>query len=259
MKFWKYCAAGNDFILFDQIPKGFDQVDLSRLCDRKFGIGADGILIVNQLEGDTDFKMIYFNSDGGEVEMCGNGARSCAHWYFDKFQKKTVNFKTFSNARYQAKLIRQDYAEVTMNEFKDFNLIDVSDFYPSNQSLYMNTGVPHTIILLKQDEDIDTIHWMESAAQIRNDKRFKNGTNVNFVKILRDGAVALRTYERGVEGETLACGTGAVAVARFLKDKFSWTEIQLEVAGGVLGVRFEQSNCWLAGPVVNVFQGEIAV
>ncbi|PIP90562.1 MAG: diaminopimelate epimerase [Bdellovibrionales bacterium CG12_big_fil_rev_8_21_14_0_65_38_15] len=257
MKFWKYSGAGNDFILFSEVPHKFEQIDLAKLCDRKFGIGADGLLIVKTNEVSSDFQMIYYNSDGGQVEMCGNGARSCAHWFANEFHQTKIKFLTASNAAYEAEVISEDFIKVTMNELKDVAAIDVADFYPQNESLYLNTGVPHTVILLNQDQDIASTHWMKEAPKFRADKRFEKGCNINFVKVLKEGEVVLRTFERGVEAETLACGTGAVAAARFLNQKYNWNEINIKVAGGILKTEFIADQCWLAGPAKRIFEGDV--
>ncbi len=257
MKFWKYSGAGNDFILFAQLNEKIERIDLAKLCDRKFGIGADGVLFVKKLESDPDFQMIYFNADGGEVEMCGNGARSCAHWFGHQFNKSKMKFLTSSKSKYQAELMKDDSVKVTMNELKDVAAIAVEDFYPTNDSLYLNTGVPHTVIILNQEDDINAQKWMQDAPRLRADKRFEKGCNINFVKVMRDGEIRLRTFERGVEAETLACGTGAVAAARFLNQKYDWKNITIHVAGGVLSAEFIADQCWLAGPAQNVFEGEV--
>lgn len=258
MKFWKYSGAGNDFILFEAKNKSFFPAQLlSKLCDRRFGIGADGVLFIDTDHSENDFSMNYINADGGEVEMCGNGARSCVHWFASQSPKKVVEFSTQSGNRYKGRLPSDDLAEVTMNELSEACIINIKDFYDVEESAYLNTGVPHSIFLLKDEQDINSPEWMAKAPSVRNDSRFKNGCNVNFVKVLSDRVVQIRTFERGVEAETMACGTGTVAAARLLKEKYGWHKILFEALGGKLEVRFEAEDCWLAGPVKQVFTGDL--
>lgn len=258
MEFWKYSGAGNDFILFDgSVRERFPPELLKRLCDRRNGIGADGVLFVSKLGGDLDFAMNYLNADGGEVEMCGNGARACVHWFATTHKKTSVSFETSTKNIYRGNLLASERAEVTMNECFDENIIDVSDFFSVKASCYMNTGVPHAVFILKDDQSLDAQMWMDNAPRVRNDERFERGCNVNFAKVLPDGRISLRTYERGVEGETLACGTGAMAVARFLNKELNQDQFTILVGGGVLKARVEKENWWLEGPIVQVFKGKI--
>tara|TARA_R110000868_G_scaffold313440_1_gene574423 strand:- start:4487 stop:5269 length:783 start_codon:yes stop_codon:yes gene_type:complete len=260
MKFWKYTGAGNDFILFHgEKNVSLETAQIKKLCDRKFGIGADGVLWINCNIKDHDFKMTYFNADGGEVEMCGNGARACVHWYCSSFNKKETTFMTNHGENYQGKLSASDIATVTMNTHKDAGTIKVSDLIEAEESFYINTGVPHSVFMLADKQDINSNDWMKLAPVARADKRFSRGCNINFAKVLAPGSVIVRTYERGVEAETLACGTGAVAVARFLNSKHGWNKIKIKVAGGELEATFDETDCWLAGPIVQVFSGEVDI
>lgn len=259
MEFWKYSGAGNDFVLFDadQSPS-LDSKSITKICDRKFGVGADGVLLVHKISA-NEFRMTYYNADGGEVEMCGNGARACVHWFCTQNNLKCVSFVTATGARYQGNLLASNRAEVTMNELKDESSIDVSDFFNVASSYYVNTGVPHAVYLLADNQQLESAEWIQDAPKVRNDKRFVNGCNVNFVKVIESGKIAMRTYERGVEGETLACGTGAVAAARLLKNLKDWKQIEIQVPGGVLSARFSDHDCWLSGPVLQVFCGKISL
>lgn len=259
MEFWKYSGAGNDFVLFNgELLSLLDGETVKKICNRKFGVGADGVLLVNKVSND-EFSMNYFNADGKEVEMCGNGARACVHWFCGQKNIKSVGFTATSGAHYRGNLLAVDRAEVTMNELKDESSIEVSDFFNVAASYYVNTGVPHAVYLLRDDQDLESDQWMETAPKIRYDARFQNGCNVNFVKILEQGRIAMRTYERGVEGETLACGTGAVAAARLMRKINGWNQIEIQAPGGVLSARFSVDNCWLSGPVVQVFTGKISL
>ncbi len=259
MKFWKYCAAGNDFILLDHRPSNLDLIDIAKLCDRRFGIGADGLLIVDQSTESLDFKMTYFNADGGEVEMCGNGARSCAHWYYLQTKKTQMEFVTNKGSIYQAKYISEGKAEVSMDELSDEEMIKTNDFYPHLESIYMNTGVPHTVVLLNKEDDLEDFRWMADAPNLRADKRFSKGCNINFIQLVNTNEINLRTFERGVEAETLACGTGAVAAARFMNKKLGLKKIKINARGGLLEVNFIDGKCWLAGPVQNTYIGDISL
>ena len=260
MKFWKYSGAGNDFILFHGDGHSLPSTNLiQKLCDRKFGIGADGVLWINTKLDKHDFKMTYFNADGGEVEMCGNGARASVHWYCSSFNETEARFVTNHAETYRAKLLAPDLATVTMNTNKDANKIDISDLIKCQESFYINTGVPHCVFVLSDDQDIYSDKWMQLAPQVRRDQRFERGSNINFAKVVAPGSLVVRTFERGVEAETLACGTGAVAVARLMNQKHGWQKIKIKVGGGDLEASFEQTDCWLAGPIVQVFNGEIDV
>ncbi|MBH46735.1 MAG: diaminopimelate epimerase [Halobacteriovorax sp.] len=260
MKFWKYSGAGNDFILFHGAGScTLDNKLIQKLCDRKFGVGADGVLWINTEIKDHDFKMTYFNADGGEVEMCGNGARACVHWYCSRFNKKDTAFITNHAETYQGKLLADQLASVTMNTYRDADAIKVSDLIEAKESFYVNTGVPHAVFMLDDKQDIQSNDWMKLAPVARADSRFTKGCNINFAKLMAPASVIVRTYERGVEAETLACGTGAVAVARFLNQKHGWNKIKIKVAGGDLEATFDESDCWLAGPIVQVFNGEVDI
>lgn len=258
MKFWKYSGAGNDFVLFEAKERAaFTPELLAQLCDRRFGVGADGVLFVStSKQGPVDFVMNYLNADGNEVGMCGNGARACVHWFTTQYQCTETTFETATGARYHGRLLGNGRAEVSMNEFRDYNQIPLQDIF-SGESAYLDTGVPHCVFILSEDQDIGDEGWMKMAPQVRNDARFAQGTNVNFVKVLGEKIVSARTYERGVEGETLACGTGAVAIARHLRQTKGWQKTALYVPGGILEARFEADDCWLAGPIIQVFSGEL--
>ncbi len=258
MKFWKYSGAGNDFVLFDaKFRADFTPELLERLCHRRFGVGADGVLFVDTAkQSHVDFVMNYLNADGREVGMCGNGARACVHWFATENQRTQVTFETASAARYHGHLLSPVRAEVSMNEYRDHNTVALTDFF-AGESAYMDTGVPHCVFVLSQQQDIKDPAWMELAPKVRFDGRFPLGTNVNFVKVLGEKTVTARTYERGVEAETLACGTGAVAIARHFQQTRGWQNTVLHVPGGILEVRFTGDECWLAGPIIQVFSGQL--
>ena len=201
--FSKYQGAGNDFIIIDNRNSFFDtknQELISRLCDRRIGIGADGFMLLNSSK-QYDFEMLYFNADGNLGSMCGNGARCIVD-----FAKQLEVFKdTCSFLAYDG----PHYAEWT-DEYVRLKMNDVDDIESDNGSFFIDTGSPHYISFVENLESVDV---EREGKAIRYNERYKNeGTNVNFVE-LSDEHISIRTYERGVEAETLACGTGAVACA----------------------------------------------
>ncbi|MFN3966247.1 MAG: diaminopimelate epimerase [Endomicrobiia bacterium] len=213
INFWKMQAAGNDFIIIDnrkRVLKSNYSLIAKKLCQRKFSIGADGLLILDNSET-ADFKMLIFNSDGSQAEMCGNGARCIAYYAFvNKIAKQKMKFETLAGEIKAS--ISGENVKIQLTQPKDikldFNLkIDKKIFKVS----YINTGVPHTIIFVNKVDKIDVNHI---GRKIRYHKFFlPKGTNVDFVQVIDKNTIFLRTYERGVEAETLACGTGCVASA----------------------------------------------
>jgi len=258
MNFWKYSGAGNDFVVFDgAMREKLTPKLVNALCDRRNGIGADGLLCISEEGGEVNFKMNYFNADGCEVEMCGNGARACVHWFCVQKNLTSVTFKTANNSVYRGKLLDQNRAEVTMNECSQIGQIRINDFFDVQETLYLNTGVPHAVFLLRDDQDLEDDQWIGNAPKVRFDKRFAKGVNVNFAKKINQSSLVLRTYERGVEGETLACGTGAMALARMLHQMSGEVQFEIHVRGGILRARFDEHDWWLSGPITEVFNGRI--
>lgn len=254
--FNKYEGTGNDFIMIDNRQNTFPKSNLKlieKLCDRRFGIGADGlILLENDLE--TNFKMVYYNSDGNESSMCGNGGRCLVA--FAKSLNVIQNEATFiaSDGLHHATILENGYVSLQM---KDVDEVKIEDNY-----VFLNTGSPHHVIIV---EDIENLDVKNNGAKIRySDLYGKAGSNVNFVKQLTENHFAIRTYERGVEDETLSCGTGATAVAIAMNaiGKTNSNAIKLDVEGGQLEVSFDKvddrySNVLLKGPATFVFKGEI--
>ncbi len=261
LKFWKYEGAGNDFVMIDGRggDPGLTGEVVCRLCDRHRGIGADGLIVLLDQPG-YDFRMRYFNADGGEVDMCGNGGR-CITLFADdlgiggdrkRFQGRdgvheaTVVLRTADGAQIRLGMIDVEGCERTGNTFT------------------LNTGVPHYVEFVDEVDLLD-VHTLGRAK--RNEDRFEaqGGTNVNFVEMLPDGDLKIRTYERGVEGETLACGTGATAaaIAARLFGRGDRSRFTVETRGGTLTVDFETAddlrftNVRLSGPARRVFCGEI--
>ena len=255
MKFYKYQGTGNDFIIVDNRLQKIDKNNTKRiaaLCDRRFGIGADGFIL---LENDkiSDFKMVYFNSDGNESSMCGNGGRCMVA--FAKFLgviEDTAEFQAIDGL-HKAR-IENDIVHLQM---QDVNTVEEFD-----KHLFLDTGSPHHVEMVSKIEDFDV---KNQGAQIRYGAPYNEaGSNVNFVEQISAHKFSVRTYERGVEDETLSCGTGvtAVALAMHRKGKTTKNEVILKTLGGELKVKFdnkenEYHNIWLIGSATQVFKGEI--
>lgn len=261
--FVKYSATGNDFIVIDnrkRLVKSFEPGFWSRLCQRREGIGADGILF---LENSTDhsYHMRYLNADGREVAMCGNGARALYHFASGQLQSllkdglHTISFSTQKGV-YEAQQNKVGEVGIKMTEIGANNLIAIDDLYDSMFSEYLEVGVPHAIFFPK--DKIDQLNIKEIAPSIRHDKRFRDGCNVNFVEVISPYHLKMRTFERGVEAETLACGTGATAVAlSYMRHHhLSEGEIKIDMPGGRLKVTCAKDNqVWLFGHVKKVYSG----
>ena len=256
-KFYKYHGAGNDFIMIDnrtkEISLNSDQIE--KLCDRRFGIGADGLILLEN-HAELDFGMRYFNSDGNESTMCGNGGRCLVAFAKHlKIIEKSTTFNSIDGV-HQAKI--NDNNTISL-EMQDVNTVNVV-----NKNFFLNTGSPHYVTFKDHVEDLDVY---KRGREIRFSEEFQpDGTNVNFVEFIND-KLFVRTYERGVEDETYSCGTGVTASAisaSILKetDKNSYDII---TKGGNLNVSFKKidkntfKEIWLTGPTEFVFQGEIEI
>ena len=253
--FYKYQGTGNDFIIFDNrnndIKLSEQQVNF--LCDRKFGIGADGLMLLQQKEG-YDFEMVYYNSDGKLGSMCGNGSRCLTQFAFDSgIQKEKYSFIA-SDGEHESEFD-------TTNNWVRVKMIDVNEVIIHEQNLVLNTGSPHYIQYVENVENIDVY---QEGRKIRYSELFlEKGINVNFVERKNSNQIKVRTYERGVENETLSCGTGvtASALVSFYTDGFN--RIEVNTLGGDLAVEFQKTNessfnnIWLCGPATFVFSGAI--
>jgi diaminopimelate epimerase len=257
IEFYKYHGAGNDFIILDnrKLDLKLSVEQLAHLCHRRFGIGADGLMMIENHDK-YDFKMTYYNSDGKEGTMCGNGGR-CLVAFAKKlglFSEKTIF--TAIDGLHEAFLLHydEDQAQVRLK------MSDVSDFQQNENEYILDTGSLH---LVRFVENIDNIDVYTLGKQIRNEDRFQpKGINVNFVQPDADN-IKIRTYERGVEDETLACGTGATAaaIASFLHSSENKTSFNLQASGGKLSVKFKPTEegfeeIWLEGPTQLVFTGK---
>ena len=257
LHFYKYQGTGNDFVMIDNRLKTFPKNNelIKKLCDRRFGIGGDGLIL---LENDTatDFKMVYYNSDGNESSMCGNGGRCLV-----AFAKK---MGVFENETTFIAVDGLHYASIDASGTVSLQMKNVNEVLIKDEYVFINTGSPHHVQFV---EDVKKVAVKETGAQIRYSDLYGNaGSNVNFVHQINPDTFAVRTYERGVEDETLSCGTGvtAAAIAMFVTGKTKSKNINLNVEGGSLAVRFEGENSnftevFLEGPATFVFSGSIEI
>lgn len=255
MTFYKYQGTGNDFIIVDnrlQIVNKNDTKRIAKLCDRRFGIGADGFILLEN-DTDADFKMVYYNADGNESSMCGNGGRCItAFANFLGIIQNTAKF-TAIDGLHKAK-IEEDKIYLQMQS--------VSEVEVNRDYLFLNTGSPHHVQIVSELKEFDV---KNKGAKIRYGEPYNQaGTNVNFVEQITSDSFQVRTYERGVEDETFSCGTGvtAVALAMHKSGKIESNTVHLITPGGQLKVTFEAnergySNIWLIGPAQQVFKGDI--
>ncbi len=268
LKFYKMTGAGNDFIMVDNRDNSLDQFlypsCIEALCDRRFGVGADGLIAVEPAQGKADVRMRYYNSDGGEAEMCGNGAR-CFTAFVDFLVEDGMPEMSFET---MAGIVKgwvndDDTVTIQLTQPKDLklNVIEASDILPAPVQ-FLNTGVPHAVAFLPEIKDLDI---KKVGAHLRYHEAFAPaGTNANFAQVLEPNFLMVRTYERGVEDETLACGTGVTATAllhAIMTD--TPAPISVNVRGGdVLTIDFKRkgdnfSDITLTGPALIVFRGEV--
>lgn len=258
--FEKFQGAGNDFVMIDKrsLKVVLSQVQIAFLCDRHFGIGADGLMILEPLNA-GEVRMDYYNADGMPAGLCGNGARCTAAWMASKIKGADIIHIMASDGIHPAELIaKQGNEYVVRLKMADQNLPQERE----KNAYFLDTGSPHHIAFVEDPARIDV---QEEGARIRNSAPYAPyGTNVNFARKEKQG-LRLRTFERGVEAETLACGTGAVATAltqAFLDGRNGLGEYQVLMPGGKLIVKyvFQESgfsNVFLEGPATFVFSGEL--
>lgn len=273
MKFWKYQGAGNDFVLLDQRREQpvtrTDTTRIAQLCDRRFGIGADGLILL-QNHGDYAFEMIYFNADGHESSMCGNGGRCIAAFAQDLgIGTGFYQFLAIDGPHEAHVHAAQPSAEGSAGKAKywvELKMMDVQHIEQQDNDTYiLNTGSPHYVRFVDM---VATVNMVDAGRAVRYSARFREaGINVNLVESTPMG-LRIRTYERGVEDETLACGTGVTAavLAYAMRNKTSGEaagETAVQAQGGNLSVRFQANGegfreIWLCGPATPVFAGEVA-
>jgi diaminopimelate epimerase len=268
LRFWKMNGAGNDFVMLDNrnLSLQLSTAQIARVCDRHRGVGADGLLLVEPATEGGDFKMRYYNADGSEAEMCGNGARCFGRFvnFLHQDSLTQIRFETLAgmiSAEFEAGQVR-----INMSQPNHLQLglsLPVTDSQLTVHSL--NTGVPHAVVFVDDLESVPVRPW---GAALRYHEAFKpKGTNANFVAVTGPNAIAIRTYERGVEDETLACGTGMVACALIHHELTgAASPIAVQVRGGdTLRVGFEEpsphvyTNVTLFGPADFAFSGEVTI
>ena len=251
IKFYKYQGTGNDFIMIDNRNQSFPKNDVDlvkKMCDRRFGIGADGLILLENHES-LDFQMVYYNSDGNESTMCGNGGRCIVAFarFLNVFENK-AKFNAIDGLH---------EAEINGNVVK-LKMIDVPEIAKISADYQLNTGSPHFV---RYVEDVQNLDVYKNGYEIRNSKPYKKeGINVNFVSKISDNEIFVRTYERGVEDETYSCGTGVTASCLTFMNEFGGGEVSVKTLGGNLKVYAEKyevgfRNIWLEGPAEYVFEG----
>lgn len=253
IQFYKYQGAGNDFIMIDDREEQFDHNNvqlIAKMCDRHFGIGGDGLILLRD-DTEHDFKMIYFNADGREGTMCGNGGRCIVRFAHDL--GACPDLTTFN-------AIDGVHTATVTSEVVKLQMGDVIGYESSSDHYFLDTGSPHYISFVT---DLSQMDVFQEGKKIRYNDRFaEKGTNVNFVEIKDDKNIFVRTYERGVENETYACGTGvtAAAISSYLEGETS-NDVNIEVLGGMLMVSFKTTDnntfkdIFLTGPAERVFEG----
>lgn len=256
IKVSKYHGTGNDHILVDDrdgVLKDLSEEQIKALCDRKFGIGSDGLILVRG-HAEQDIEMVFYNPDASQ-SFCGNGSR-CLMAFCEKegIIEGAFSFQAIDGV-HQARIEDQQYA-IQMHDIPFAMIEEIGD------DLFLDTGSPHYIVFVDDLEDLDII---AEAHKIRYNDRFREvGTNVNFV-VMGEGQATVRTYERGVENETLSCGTGVTAVALAVAHKgMAVNECKIHTRGGELKVRFQKDengfkDIWMVGPAVHVFDAIIEI
>jgi len=258
IEFQKYQGTGNDFVIMDNRDKAYDSLTKDQvrfLCDRRFGIGGDGLMLLN-LHPNYDFEMKYYNSDGRESSMCGNGGRCLIKFAYDKgIHKSTYKFLAI-DGDHEGSIDTDGTVALKMN--------DVDDVRYDHGNYILDTGSPHFVNLTT---DVMHLDVYKKGREIRYSKEFeKEGINVNFVEQMDEAdKIIVRTYERGVEDETLSCGTGVTAAALvcFHNDS-GFNRVEVRTKGGLLSVEFDKTgnsytDIWLNGPALKVFEGKIEI
>ncbi|MBI3883588.1 MAG: diaminopimelate epimerase [Sphingobacteriales bacterium] len=258
LEFYKYQGTGNDFVIIDnrnnQVP-ALTSKQVNHICDRKYGIGADGLMLLGKKEG-YDFEMIYYNADGNQSSMCGNGGRCLVKFAHKMGIHKGAYYFIAIDGPHDAEIDSEGKVRLKMQ-----NVNNVA-YYGSHAIL--NTGSPHFIKFTTHIKDISV---SEIGKEIRYSKEFEEeGINVNFVEAIDDDTIYVRTYERGVEDETLSCGTGVTAASLVsAHNDNGFNRVEVKTPGGKLSVEFDKideehfENIWLCGPAEFVFKGEIVI
>jgi diaminopimelate epimerase len=256
MHFYKYQGTGNDFVILDNRNWSYTALTQERvraLCDRRYGIGGDGLMLLNPHTG-YDFEMKYYNSDGRESTMCGNGGRCLVKFAYDMgIHKNEYSFLAVDGPH---------KAEIDDDGIVSLKMKDVGSVTEVRGDFILDTGSPHYVKMVSELMDYDVYH---NGMEIRYSSDFaKEGINVNFVEQKKPDEIIVRTYERGVEDETLSCGTGVTASAlACYHNEMGYNYVKVVTKGGKLTVKFDRTgdnqfeNIWLCGPAVKVFEGDI--
>jgi diaminopimelate epimerase len=256
--FYKYQGTGNDFIVFDNRANenGFLSADqVRRLCDRRFGIGADGLMLLNEKAG-YDFEMKYYNSDGREGSMCGNGGRCMVKFaYHLGIHRNSYKFLATDG---------EHEAEIDTDGIISLKMKDVSTVKKFHGDFILDTGSPHYVKIVS---DVMNLDVYKKGHELRYSKDFEEeGINVNFVEQISDDKIIVRTYERGVEDETYSCGTGVTAAALVCyHNENGFNEVEVKTLGGNLSVEFNRvddgayEDIWLCGPAEKAFEGNVEI
>lgn len=258
IEFYKYQGTGNDFVILENRDNKYDNLtakQIKHICNRRFGVGADGLMLLNNHK-ELDFEMIYFNADGNRSSMCGNGGRCLVKFAKNQgIHKVTYRFMAADGAH---------EADIDMHHIVRLKMQDVNKVEYHSGHAILNTGSPHFVKFANNVEHIDVV---ETGREIRYSKQFKEeGINVNFVETTDDDAIFVRTYERGVEDETLSCGTGVTAAALMNAHNVNgFNRVEVKTAGGNLSVEYTKiddehfEDIWLCGPAELAFKGTIEI
>jgi len=258
VEFYKYQGTGNDFVIFDNRENEYSfltKKQIKHICDRHFGVGADGLMLLSKTDG-YDFEMVYYNSDGNESTMCGNGGRCLAKFAYHRgIVKSAYHFKAIDGPH---------LAEIDSDGTVSLQMQNVDKVAYHSSYAVLNTGSPHFVKFANEVEDIDVV---STGHDIRFSKEFApDGINVNFVESTTEDSIFVRTYERGVENETMSCGTGVTASALLsAHNENGFNTVVVNTPGGHLSVEFDKiddqhfENIWLCGPAEFVFKGEIEI
>lgn len=257
ISFFKYQGTGNDFIMIDnrigELKLSLEQIKF--LCDRRFGIGADGLILLNNKEG-YDFEMKYYNADGAESSMCGNGGRCIVQFAYDLGLHKASYYFIAMDGPHEATFETNNWIHLKMKDVNEIKLVD--------GNFVVNTGSPHYVKYVDSVKDYPVV---DVGRKIRHSKDFNaEGINVNMVEMMDHCIIYVRTYERGVEDETLSCGTGVTASALISAyNESGFNHIDVETPGGKLTVEFNKisdhsfNDIWLCGPATFVYNGSITI
>ena len=257
VEFFKYQGTGNDFVILDNREDKYQltKKQINHICSRHFGVGADGLMLLGKKNG-YDFEMIYYNADGNQSTMCGNGGRCLVKFASEQgIYKSTYHFIAIDG---------EHKAEIDSDGIIRLQMQNVDTVAYHNSYVVINTGSPHFVRFAPEVADIDVV---STGHEIRYSKEFApDGINVNFVESIAEDSIYVRTYERGVEDETLSCGTGVTAAALLsAHNENGFNRVEVKTQGGHLSVEFDKiddkhyENIWLCGPAEFVFKGEIDV